>query len=234
METKVPQSDNSAAIESILAHFKDNQDLYKRQLGVLRENLSEHPKLKPFVHSMKWRMKEADNLKDKLIRKGKEADDEGRPFDITIDNLSEKVTDLIGFRIIHLHTREIEKLDKVLRSILDDSGYKLIEGPIAHTWDEDATAYFSGIKIETKINPRMYTSVHYVVQVNTKTKITCEIQVRTLAEELWGEVDHMLNYPKETEIAACRDQIKVLARFTSGCSRLVDSIFDAFEAGAKE
>ena len=30
----------------------------------------------------------------------------------------------------------------------------------------------------------MYTSVHYVVESNSNTRATCEIQVRTLAEEL--------------------------------------------------
>jgi putative GTP pyrophosphokinase len=49
--------------------------------------------------------------------------------------------------------------------------------------------------------------------------------VRTLAEELWGEVDHTVNYPEPSEVLACREQIKLLARLTSTCTRLVDSIF---------
>ncbi len=56
------------------------------------------------------------------------------------------------------------------------------------------------------------------------TKITCEIQVRTLADEIWGEIDHRLNYPIEHQSLACREQIKSLARVASSCSRLVDSI----------
>jgi len=75
----------------------------------------------------------------------------------------------------------------------------------------------------------MYTSVHYVVEANTKTRYTCEIQVRTLMEELWGEVDHTINYPHKTPSIACSEQIRALARLTSGCSRLVDSIFRSHE-----
>jgi ppGpp synthetase/RelA/SpoT-type nucleotidyltranferase len=71
----------------------------------------------------------------------------------------------------------------------------------------------------------LYTSVHYVIAPNVKKRYTCEIQVRTLAEELWGEVDHTLNYPHPSESVPCREQIKVLARVTSSCTRLVDSIF---------
>ena len=68
-------------------------------------------------------------------------------------------------------------------------------------------------------------SVHYVVQPNSRTELTCEIQVRTLMEEVWGEVDHQINYPVKANSLSCREQIKVLARVTSSCSRLVDSIF---------
>jgi putative GTP pyrophosphokinase len=71
----------------------------------------------------------------------------------------------------------------------------------------------------------MYTSVHYVVQANQRTKVTCEIQVRTLMDEVWAEVSHRVNYPTPSPSKACQEQLKVLARLTSGCTRLVDSIF---------
>ena len=71
----------------------------------------------------------------------------------------------------------------------------------------------------------MYTSVHYVIESASRTKVTAEIQVRTLMEEVWGEVDHSMNYPHVTESLPCREQLKVLARVTSSATRLVDSIF---------
>jgi ppGpp synthetase/RelA/SpoT-type nucleotidyltranferase len=77
----------------------------------------------------------------------------------------------------------------------------------------------------------MYTTVHYVIEANQRDKISCEIQVRTLADEVWGEVSHRVNYPEECQIASCKDQLKVLARLTSGCTRLVDSIFRTRDGG---
>lgn len=71
----------------------------------------------------------------------------------------------------------------------------------------------------------MYTTVHYVVEANPRTQIRCEIQVRTLMDEVWGEVSHQVNYPTESPSSSCRDQLKVLARLTTGGTRLVDSIF---------
>jgi putative GTP pyrophosphokinase len=44
-------------------------------------------------------------------------------------------------------------------------------------------------------------------------------------EEVWGEVDHKVNYPHESKSVACVEQIKALARSTSAATRLVDSIF---------
>jgi len=55
------------------------------------------------------------------------------------------------------------------------------------------------------------------------------VQVRTLFEEIWGEVDHALNYPTPTETISCREQLKVLAKLVGAGSRLVDSIFKAAE-----
>lgn len=71
----------------------------------------------------------------------------------------------------------------------------------------------------------MYTTVHYDVVANRETGIRCELQVRTLMDEVWAEVSHRVNYPMDSPSATCQDQLKVLARLTSGCGRLVDSIF---------
>lgn len=38
-------------------------------------------------------------------------------------------------------------------------------------------------------------------------------------------MDHSMNYPYPYNDVACQEQIKVLARVTSSCTRLVDSIF---------
>jgi len=75
----------------------------------------------------------------------------------------------------------------------------------------------------------MYTSVHYVIDSNSRTRYTAEIQVRTLAEELWGEVTHVIDYPTACPNLACKEQIRVLARVASSCTRLVDSIFKSYE-----
>jgi GTP pyrophosphokinase len=72
--------------------------------------------------------------------------------------------------------------------------------------------------------PTAYTSVHYLVSPRPDSSICCEVQVRTLFEEIWGEVDHRINYPKPSESIACREQIQVLSKIVGAGSRLLDSL----------
>ena len=174
---------------------------------------------------MRTRLKDPEHLAEKLQRKIKACEEKGEPFGITPDNLLVKVNDLAGVRILHLYTRQVQQIDAALRAILDEQKYELIEGPFARTWDDESREFFQGLGIETLQSPTMYTSVHYVVSSASRTTVTCEIQVRTLMEEVWGEVDHTLNYPVPTDVLALREQLKVLARVTSSASRLVDAIF---------
>jgi len=177
------------------------------------------------IHSIKTRLKNPEHLRDKLSRKMLKCKAEGSDFDITPDNLFVKINDLAGVRILHLYTRQIREIDNVLRGIFDEQRYELIEGPFARTWDDESKAFFESCNIEAQASPSLYTSVHYVVNSASRTPLTCEIQVRTLMEEVWGEVDHSMNYPHSVDSLACREQLKVLARVTSSATRLVDSIF---------
>jgi putative GTP pyrophosphokinase len=168
-------------------------------------------------------------LRYKLIRKFAEANVAGKPLNITKDNLFYKINDLAGFRILHLYTHQFEYIHKALLDLFNEERYRLVERPTARTWDDESREYFRSFDIKTLSSSSMYTSVHYIVEPNRRTKITAEIQVRTLAEEIWGEVSHKVNYPRSTRNIACSEQIKVLARVTSSCSRLVDSIFKSEE-----
>jgi len=223
----LPEED--VLISELVDHFVQNREKFELFVEQLRAVLQGTQTLRQLVHSMKWRVKDAEHLRDKLIRRLVGADGGQPSFDVTRENLFERVNDLAGFRILHLHTRQMEAINKVLLDVLDEARYRVLEGPIAKTWDDETRAYFQEIGIQTESSESLYTSVYYVIEANTRTKYTGEIQVRTLAEELWGEVDHSINYPRACSVLACREQIKVLARVTSSCTRLVDAIFRTLE-----
>jgi ppGpp synthetase/RelA/SpoT-type nucleotidyltranferase len=84
--------------------------------------------------------------------------------------------------------------------------------------------FFDSLGINTEQKDSFYTSIHYVLKPNSKSKAICEVQVRTLLEEVWGEIDHKMNYPSPVNDEHCREQIRVLARLVGAGSHLADSI----------
>jgi len=212
-------------IDEMVEYFSENQEPFKRALISFNGIIESSEKLSTLVHSQRSRLKDPEHLRDKLIRKLLDAKEKGEKFSITKDNLFARINDLAGFRLIHLHTRQFEEIDKELKKIFMEQQWIVLKGPSARTWDDESRDYFRKIGVGVDKSPNMYTSVHYIIKPNSSAKITCEIQVRTLMEEVWGEVDHSINYPHKSGSLSCREQIKVLARVTSSSSRLVDSIF---------
>lgn len=212
-------------IDELVKHYEQNLPIFQALLGVLQGMVAGSPELQAIAHSIKFRVKEPSHLRDKLERKAIDAQEAGKTFPYTTENLFRKINDLVGVRIIHLYTHQFATIHTLLLRMFGE--YKMIqlESPKARTWDDESRAYFKSIGVGTTKSVTMYTSVHYVVKPNTRSNLSCEVQVRTLMEEVWGEVDHKINYPHTTPVLSCREQIKVLARVTSSCSRLVDSIF---------
>lgn len=228
MKSRITRKD-AQLIDKLVAHFKANDELFHRLGSSLVNLFTENRILPGLVHSIKWRVKDPSHLKDKLERKLLRSKEEKRRFDINEANLFERINDLAGIRLLHLYTTQIEQINDSLKSLLNLEKYIIVEGPCARTWDDEYRRYFESIGINTEPSQSLYTSVHYVIQPNHQVKYTAEIQVRTLAEELWGEVAHLVDYPHPTPSIACREQIKVLARVTSSCTRLVDSVFKSRE-----
>jgi putative GTP pyrophosphokinase len=211
-------------IKSLVEHYKLHKEIFDVNASNLAAHFIGNAKIRQFTHSVRFRVKDPSHLTDKLQRKAKE---NNGTLNLTKNNLFSKINDLAGVRILHLHTQQMGDLKKVIEEILDEQKYRIIEGPIAHTWDDESRSYFEALGIKTKPRESLYTSVHYVLKNNTRTPYTCELQVRTLMEEVWGEVSHKINYPHECLSVACQEQLKVLARVTSAGSRLVDSLFSS-------
>lgn len=183
-----------------------------------------NPALKGIVHSVKSRMKDPEHLKDKIQRKLKS----GKIIDE--NNLFTVVNDLIGVRVLYLYQDQFQLIhNELLKKVDETKDGMFVEAPKAYTWDPETREYFEKLNIHTEVRDTYYTSVHYVIKPNNElSNITCEIQVRTLFEEIWGEIDHTINYPHQTEIIACKEQLRVLAKLVSTGTRLADSIFRTY------
>ena len=197
MANQNPNRAHQKLAEELVSHFQAEERLVTTFCDQALVSLSQSEELKLLLHTTKTRIKEPSRLKDKLLRQMASANEKTEKFDITKENLFTRINDLAGIRLLHLHTRQIAEIDPILRAIFDEQRYELTENPFARTWDDESRAFYRDIGIETQESPSMYTSVHYVIGSASKTPVTCEIQVRTLAEEVWGEVDHAINYPQD-------------------------------------
>ncbi len=219
-------------IESCLSAFRVKKhaiDTFRASVELLFTNNPElRDKGRQIVHSTKSRIKDENHLSEKLYRKI----NAGRK--ITEDNFFSEITDLAGVRVLLLYQEDFAIINRIIRNKIEaDGDWFLAEPPMAYTWDPESTAFFKSHGVDPKIKESSYTSVHYLVRPHEKSPIHCEIQVRTLFEEIWGEVDHHLNYPAKCENPALTEQIKVLSKIVGAGSRLLDSIYRVDEADRK-
>ena len=211
-------------IENCLQLFKTEEKRIKTFCGQVKiffqENAALNTQSFPILHSLKSRIKEEDHLKDKLNRKWNNGEE------VTIDNFFQEINDLGGVRVLHLHLDQFPFIHtEIMKNVDKYHEWTLSEKPKAYIWDKEKEAVYKDLGIEVHSEESNYTSIHYVVKPNHESLLTCEIQVRTLFEEIWGEIDHTINYPHPTESVACKEQIKVLAKLVNAGTRLADSIF---------
>jgi ppGpp synthetase/RelA/SpoT-type nucleotidyltranferase len=178
-------------------------------------NLTQSPQV---VHSAKSRMKDLQHLREKIQRKSSTEDP------ITPENIFDRITDIAGVRVLHLYQAQFTQIHRAINQKLDNQDWMLYEAPKAYTWDPESQSFFENQGLDVEVKESLYTSVHYVIKPRKDSPVSCEIQVRTLLEEVWGEIDHLVNYPEPTDSVVCREQIGVLARLVGAGSRLADSI----------
>jgi putative GTP pyrophosphokinase len=212
------------AINSALATFAEKEHEFKIFMDGVSQWFATNPSFRKadlsIIHSVKSRLKDKEHLKKKLARRW------GELGPIDGSNLFDKVTDLAGIRVLHLYQDQFVSIHSEILSKVQKLGdWHLNESPKSYTWDPESKVFFEKLGIGVQVKESFYTSVHYLVRPRKDSSICCEIQVRTLFEEIWGEVDHVLKYPDRSPNLACREQLLVLAKLVGAGSRLVDSIF---------
>lgn len=225
--TNLPKSTLRQIDSAVKAYTLRRQDFINLAART-EKDLIEKQQLSPLIHSSKRREKDPEHLRDKLLRKACQARDTGKSFSITAKNLFTEFDDLAGVRLLHIHTEQLRQIHPAILEILKRHKYSHREKPVAYIWDSERADLMRQVGLKVSDKKSLYTSVHYVVQPDFD-EIGCEIQVRTLAEELWGEVSHTIDYPHPTKSKACREQLAALAHIASGCTRLVDSIFQSLQ-----
>lgn len=157
----------------ILNEYTERLNVYKRLEEAVGDEieraLSSGETSKMHVHS---RIKDTDSIKTKLIRK------EGKYHSI------DEMTDIVGFRIICYFSDQVDIMASIISEIFDIDE--------ANSFDRRAL-----------IDPSTfgYVSLHYICSLK-KDKgysdelcdIRFEIQIRTMLQHTWAEIEHDLGY----------------------------------------
>lgn len=186
----------------------------KDKLEISAQNLFMELKNIPGAYVVRYRVKDPEHVIDKAIRK---KIDKG--IVINKENFLDEFDDFIGVRILHLFKNDWEAIYNSLRE-----KYDVIEQPKAYHREGDSKEYLEKCK-ELGLNPEIkeagYRSIHYLAKIPFfGSEFKCEIQVRTIFEEAWSEIDHLVRYPNDTNnellnyyllmfnrIAGCADEM---------------------------
>lgn len=181
----------SALTYESLAEIYNDYTRFQKELNDCVEIYAKQFQRIQAVHSVRWRVKDPEHLLEKIIRKRAEGSDKYKTIDS--ENYFSIVTDLVGVRAIHLFKDGFSEIDQAIRSnwLLAKT-----EKPTINLRAGDSRANIDSDLFDVKEHPAGYRSVHYIaISQPAKRVISVEIQVRTLFEEGWSEIDHIVRYP---------------------------------------
>ena len=167
------------------------------------------------VHSVRYRVKNPEHLIEKIIRK--KIKDVAR--NITPQTYLNEIDDIIGLRILHLFKDEWDAAHEYITT-----NFSLKEEPVVNYRKGDSNDYLDeytkkGCKLKEHLYG--YRSIHYIIQERIlSTTISCEIQVRTVFEEAWSEIDHTIRYPYDIDNSVFSQYLMIFNRLAGSADEM--------------
>ena len=169
--------DELEKLNTIMIKYISALKVLETQLDIISDDFKYIKEYNPIEH-IKTRIKSADSIIDKLDRKN---------IDFTIENIEKNLSDIVGARIICSFESDVYDLIDIIKKssiikVIDEKDY--IKNPKE-----------SG-----------YRSYHLIVEVpveliNDKYKVKAEIQIRTMAMDLWASLEHKIKYKSKTKVS---------------------------------
>lgn len=143
------------------------------KLGILRDEFQLTHDYNPIEH-VSSRVKSADSLIDKVMRKGISGD---------FDSLRANITDIAGVRVTTSFASDAYRLFDLLTQ-QDDISVREVKDYIAQP------------------KPNGYKSLHVIVEVpvflsSGRVDVAVEVQFRTIAMDFWASLEHKIYYKYE-------------------------------------
>ena len=204
-----------------ISNLSDIYDDHKQQTQSLEQTavlLASEVQKMPGVHSVRWRIKDASHLISKIIRKHEDGNIKYKGIDA--NSYKTIIQDLVGLRALHLYKSSMLSIDEEIKKTLNIS-----EGPTAYIRQGDSVCAIEEKGFVVKEHADAYRSVHYIVKSKPfKEEIYSELQVRTIFEEGWAEIDHDIRYPDYNDNALVRQFLGIFNRLCGGADEMGDFV----------
>jgi putative GTP pyrophosphokinase len=209
------QEHERASVAEYLKHHSFYTDLARVVARILEQCLKKH-QIK--VHPVQYRAKDANSFGRKAA-----IPSEIDPTRPKYDRPIRQITDLAGIRIITQLLGSLPEIDKLLHSEFDileqsDKGRELIE--------------------KERFG---YQSIHYLAQIKPERGrlaeyesyqgAVVEIQVRTILQHAWAEIEHDIQYKSSTAIP---EEIRRRFMALAGMLEIADREFQAIQGADKQ
>ncbi len=160
-------------LDNVMIKYISALKVLETQLEIINDDFKYIKKYNPIEH-IKTRIKSADSIINKLYNDN---------LDFTLENIEEYINDIVGVRIICAFESDVYELIEIIRN-----------SNIIHVIKEK--------DFICKPKKTGYRSYHLIVEVpveliNEKVMVKAEIQIRTLAMDLWASLEHKLKYKSE-------------------------------------
>lgn len=243
---KIDESELEKIYKDFKAIIPKLENLKNEILNILNnQNLNK-------VHSIRGRVKDPDHLIEKIIRNVNAKPE--KYVELNLENYNKIITDLIGIRIIILDKRDWREIHNCLLEVFrnlperyvkspDDiiknyDIYKVeanqrrkelensyhAERPIVYITSKEDWKIYQDDNLEIIRSTKRYRSIHYIIRYKY---VYFEIQVRTLFEEGWLELDHRIKYPYDQNNDKKEEFVNILSSLAITADKLISFYNDA-------
>lgn len=185
-ETRTWIKEQSRPFRELMSYYRCASMEVETKFRVLNEELSLEGEANP-IDAIESRLKSPESIIEKVDRKG---------IDFSVEAIEEHIDDIAGIRVICSFESDVYLIAEAL---LRQTDVQLIE------------------RIDYIANPKPsgYRSLHLVIAIpiflyDEKKIMKVEVQLRTMAMDMWASLEHKLAYKKEQSAEADRMHANLL------------------------
>jgi putative GTP pyrophosphokinase len=212
--------------QKILLKWYARRDTYEEFGKQLRHRIDSDPIFpSTATHLISHRLKDPSRLIEKIHHTNQSLEQGIEP--VSSENFEERIEDLLGMKIICLRRSDIPKVDYFLRELEQAGAIKFVRDPVIRkpfTLPTDSPPPQGDVELTYT----GYASIHYIVCLGKGDivrpellSLKAEIQLRTILDEGWGEIDHKYRYERIRTGKAAPDHIDRLFRTAGWYIQLV-------------